>query len=373
MPPKNRHDITRFPNGVTTVNDLDILSEFGLPDLTGWHIFYEDFDRFTEADWTTTTTFATGPFATGVLTFTGVDIVGDTFIVGTTLYTAVTALSTGPTVVNEVLVTGDADTFIDNLVNAINGDTTDAGVGYSFGTIINPDVSAVKTSALIMTATARTAGTAGNALKTAGTITNGAWGAALMTGGLATATVATATVDDAGAVVLNTVGAVNTDQVTMQLPNDSFIIETGKKLFFKVRWQENRDTNSEVILGLMSTASANLFAPDDGLWISKVQGNDAYRLEANATAGSDSVLLSGSEWGASDINTYSVLGIYWDGIDTLYVSDNGGQVVSVIPGDALPTDVDLSLTFGALVTNALAVSLSIDYILVASERTGATE
>jgi len=36
--------VTRFPNGISTVTDTDILNGFGQPDPTKYHVFFDDFD-----------------------------------------------------------------------------------------------------------------------------------------------------------------------------------------------------------------------------------------------------------------------------------------------------------------------------------------
>lgn len=58
----------RFPGGVTTVRATNPLGEYGLPDPTRWHTYFEDFDTFTAGDWTITTTEAGTGSATEALT-----------------------------------------------------------------------------------------------------------------------------------------------------------------------------------------------------------------------------------------------------------------------------------------------------------------
>jgi len=59
---------TRFPYGVTTATKTANLGMFGLPDPTGWHTYFNDFDTFNTADWTITTTEAGSGSATEALT-----------------------------------------------------------------------------------------------------------------------------------------------------------------------------------------------------------------------------------------------------------------------------------------------------------------
>lgn len=45
---------TRFPNGLTTTTKGSPLGEFILPDITKAHVYFNDFDTYTAADWTVT-------------------------------------------------------------------------------------------------------------------------------------------------------------------------------------------------------------------------------------------------------------------------------------------------------------------------------
>lgn len=60
--------VTRFTNGLTTVGQNDPLGQFGLPDVSGWHTYFNDFDTFAAAEWTITTTEAGAGSATEALT-----------------------------------------------------------------------------------------------------------------------------------------------------------------------------------------------------------------------------------------------------------------------------------------------------------------
>jgi len=47
---------TRFTNGVTTAAKGSTLGEFGLPDPTAYHVWFDDFDNFEADQWTISTT-----------------------------------------------------------------------------------------------------------------------------------------------------------------------------------------------------------------------------------------------------------------------------------------------------------------------------
>lgn len=59
---------TRFNNGVTTVRKTDVLGEYGAPDPTKWHTYFNDFDTYVAGDWTITTAEAGAGSATEALT-----------------------------------------------------------------------------------------------------------------------------------------------------------------------------------------------------------------------------------------------------------------------------------------------------------------
>lgn len=73
---------------------------------------------------------ATGPLAT------------ETFVIGATTYTIVAALSSGPTVPNEILLEVDVDDTLQNIKDAINGEVGTIGTKYSVGTVANASVEA---------------------------------------------------------------------------------------------------------------------------------------------------------------------------------------------------------------------------------------
>lgn len=108
---------------------------------------------------------------------------GDTVTIGSTVYTARTALSTGPTVAFEVLIGGSAAVFLDNLKSAINLTGT-IGTDYSTGTTIHPTVTATTNTNTTQVVEAKTGGTAGNAIASTETSAHLSWGAATLAGGL---------------------------------------------------------------------------------------------------------------------------------------------------------------------------------------------
>jgi flagellar hook protein FlgE len=119
--------------------------------------------------------------ATGTLTVTGNAANNETVTIGTTTYTFVTALSTGPTVPDQVLIGLTAADTLANLAAAVNGG---AGIGttYSTGTVADASVTATA-SATTLSLSASAPGSTGNSIAATTTMANGTFGAATLTGG----------------------------------------------------------------------------------------------------------------------------------------------------------------------------------------------
>lgn len=85
-----------------------------------------------------------------------------------------------------VLIGADAEASIDNLVDAINRENGagEMGTVYGTGTVIHPSVSAAKTAADVLTATAKAVGDAGNLIAVATDVALASWaGAGFLTDG----------------------------------------------------------------------------------------------------------------------------------------------------------------------------------------------
>jgi hypothetical protein len=119
-------------------------------------------------------------YAAGLLTFTGAPVADETITIGSKVYTWKVA----PAAANEVKTEAGAAAAILNLIAAVNGGAG-AGTAYGTGTVAHTLVTASAGTGTTVVITAKTAGTAGNAIVTTETMTNASFGAATLTGGLA--------------------------------------------------------------------------------------------------------------------------------------------------------------------------------------------
>ena len=102
-----------------------------------------------------------GIAADGTITIAGAGpSAGQIITIGGVAYTFVAALSTAPTVENEILINATPDTVAKSLRNALRGIT---GSTVSLGTVANPLVNASRSGAVV-TVTAKTVGVAGNSI-----------------------------------------------------------------------------------------------------------------------------------------------------------------------------------------------------------------
>lgn len=116
-----------------------------------------------------------GTHAVSVFTSSGAVVDGQTITIGTTVYTA-KAIPAAP---YDVAMGANAEAFLANLKNAINGD----GSGAYVGTAAHPSVVAVACDATTLTVRGRVPGTSLNSLATTETFTNGSWADTTLGGG----------------------------------------------------------------------------------------------------------------------------------------------------------------------------------------------
>lgn len=238
----------RFPFGVTTADKVDPLGMYGLPDPTGWHTYFDDFDTFTAAQWTITTTEAGGGSATEALT--------------------------------------DAD----------------------------------------------------------------------------------------GGVLLITNDAADNDLDFFQKVGESFLPTSGKRLAGKFRFKTSDATQSELYFGLMVTDTDPFSSTvgdgvTDGIFFMKEDGSTdvGFYVQKDATTGQ----LTSAAVTTLASDTWTELGFAFDGKRYITLWKDGVQLATVDLTTTLATylpDTELTISFGLKNGEAVAKTLSIDYIFVAQER-----
>jgi len=233
-------NVTRFPNGISTAGTGETLSNFGLPDPTTYHTWFDDFDDYLAANW--------------VRTVTG----------------------TGTTVVN---------TGADNgLLLTTNSAADDDAVFYQWSE-------------------------------------NAAAGAA-----------------------------------------ETWKFIAGKKLWFKTKLKVSDATQSDFVIGLQITDTTPL-AVSDGVYFRKDDGDAD--LDFVVVKGSTATTQTAITTVVSD--TFITLGFYYNGVDKISIFKDDVAIASSVITN-LPDTEELTISFGVQNGEAVAKTMSVDYILVSKER-----
>lgn len=178
-----------------------------------------------------------------------------------------------------------------------------------------------------------------------------------------------ATTDGNGGILLVTNAAADNDAVFIQKIGESFLPTSGKKLFFEGRFTVSDATQSDWVLGLQVTDTTPLDVTD-GIYFQKDDGdtNIDFYVSKDATTGR---LTTTALATASAAGTYMRLSFYFDGKRYITLWKDGVQVANVDLTTTLTTylpDTELTVSFGIQNGEAVAKTMSMDYLFVAQER-----
>jgi hypothetical protein len=141
-------------------------------------------------------------------------------------------------------------------------------------------------------------------------------------------------------------------------------IQGGKKAWFKCKFQGSDVDQTDYIVGIHNVAADPIdTAPTDGVWF---QSDDAdgyidFHSVKNSVYTTSSAIATMTD--ATDI----IVGFYWDGVNTfeLYIDD---ALVGSMTSATIPNDEYMAISFGCQNGEAVANTMTIDYIFAAVER-----
>ena len=168
--------------------------------------------------------------------------------------------------------------------------------------------------------------------------------------------------DGDGGLLLVTNTAADNDLVAIQKKGESFRFASGKKLFFEARFKVSDATQSDLAIGLQITDTTPLDVTD-GVFFIKADGSTSvsFLVEKNGTATTATAVATMAN------DTFITLGFNYDGGSVMEYCVNG-----VVTGTAvttnLPDDEDLTISFAIQNGEAVAKTMTVDYIFVAKER-----
>ena len=172
----------------------------------------------------------------------------------------------------------------------------------------------------------------------------------------------TALTDIDGGALLVTNAAADDDAVFGQKVGESFKFASNKKLFFKTRVKVSDATQSDFVFGLQITDTTPL-AVTDGVYFLKADGAATvdFKVMKNSTATTSSAV-------ATLVNdTFIELGFVYNGVDKIKIFVNDVFVKESVVTN-LVNDEDLTISFGIQNGEAVAKTMTIDYIFVSKER-----
>jgi hypothetical protein len=168
--------------------------------------------------------------------------------------------------------------------------------------------------------------------------------------------------DGDGGLLLLTNTAADDDLVALQKVGESFRFEAGKKLFFEARFRVSDATQSDVVMGLQITDTTPLDVTD-GVFFIKADGSTSVSLlvEKNNTATTTASVATLAN------NTFVSLGFYYDGVSQVQYFVNGVSAGASVTTN-LPDDEDMTVSFAIQNGEAVAKTMTVDYVFVAKER-----
>jgi hypothetical protein len=168
--------------------------------------------------------------------------------------------------------------------------------------------------------------------------------------------------DGDGGLLLVTNTAADNDLVGIQKKGESFRFASGKKLFFEARFKVSDATQSDLAIGLQITDTTPLDITD-GVFFLKADGSTSvsFLVEKNNTATTTSAVATMAD------DTFITLGFNYDGGSVMEYCVNG-VVAGTSAVTNLPDDEDLAISFALQNGEAVAKTMTVDYIFVAKER-----
>lgn len=161
----------------------------------------------------------------------------------------------------------------------------------------------------------------------------------------------------------------NSDQddslCALQKVGESFLMEAGKKAFFKARFKVGDATDSDVVMGLQVTDTTPLDVTD-GIYFIKADGSTSVNLICRKNATTGSIAASAVATMADD--TFVTLGWYYDGQGKLTYSVNGTVTGSLDASSSYLPDTDLTVSFAIQNGAAAAKTMTVDYVYAAKQR-----
>ena len=167
--------------------------------------------------------------------------------------------------------------------------------------------------------------------------------------------------DADGGALLITNAAADNDSSFQQKVGESFTIETSRKAYFRARLAVSDALESDFLAGLQITDTTPLDAPD-GVWFQK--DDDDALLDVRHAIGA----VVTEDLGIATVvdATFLTMEWYFDGISRIYYGVDGTPLGFLEPANL--TAEELTVSFGIQNGEAVAKTMTVDYMFAAKER-----
>lgn len=195
------------------------------------------------------------------------------------------------------------------------------------------------------------------------TFTAGDWTITTVEAGAGSATEALTDAD--GGVLLITNDAADDDSDFFQKVGESFLLESGKRAAFKARFKVSDATQSDFVMGLQITDTTPL-AVSDGIWFQKDDGDANLDVYCGKSSGAGTTSATAIATVAND--TYLTVAWFYDGKSSVKYFVNDEHKGTLDASSTYLPDTELTISFGIQNGEAVAKTMSVDFICAMKER-----
>jgi len=167
--------------------------------------------------------------------------------------------------------------------------------------------------------------------------------------------------DGDGGLLLITNAAADNDNSFSQNLASTFQFASGKKTWFDCRFKVSDATQCDIVIGLAITDTTPL-AVSDSVYFWKTDDSTTIQLKTSKAS-----TTTTTDVGTLVSDTFVRLSYYYDGASNLFVFKDGVQVATAATTN-IPTTQLCNVTFGIQNGNAVARTMTIDYIFAAKQR-----
>ena len=174
--------------------------------------------------------------------------------------------------------------------------------------------------------------------------------------------------DGDGGLLLLTNAAGDNDLDFLQLVKEGFKYEAGKQLAFNIRFKTSDATQTDIVAGLQLTDTTPLDVTD-GVFFLKEDGSTSISFIVEKDSTQSTLTLPN----ALADDTFMTLGFVFDPKDQKFHVFQDNVLAGTVVNTNAPDDEELTVSFGVQNGEAVAKTMTIDYVGAMKERTANTE